>query len=170
MSVTTSVASSVVVRYETNRYDGVCVEHEGGRPDLGRRIGVGEASPDRPPITDPDVADVADGFGQQRAVLADDGVLQQRAVPGERPQSEQGTLDLGRSRAGWIDVDQHAGPDDPQVQHRHEALAPCDDLRVLAMLDQPLDGLVVARSTYVLERSSDHVPWSRRGSGTDRRA
>ena len=44
---------------------------------------MGQAAGDRAAVADPDVADVPDRLGEQRAVLADQVVLEQDPVAGQ---------------------------------------------------------------------------------------
>ena len=61
---------------------------------------MGQAAGDRAAVADPDVADVPDRLGEQRAVLADHFVLEQDPVAGQGGQPEHLPLLPGWAGAG----------------------------------------------------------------------
>ena len=54
---------------------------------------------------------------------------------------------LGRA----VHVDQHLGPGEPEVQERHQALSPSQDLRAISMLGEQGHGFVGGAGRLVLE-------------------
>ena len=95
-----------------------------GAADLRCRVGVRQAATDRAAVAHPHVADVLDRVGQQRAVPPHQAVLEQDAVPGEGGQPEHAAGDGRLPVVGRVDVDEQPGMGEPEVEHRHKALAP----------------------------------------------
>ena len=112
----------------------VGVEGEGHGRVLGRRVGVGQRAADRAPVADLEVADVRRGRAEQRHVAAatsararasavavtapirDVAVRRGRCLAARR---------RGRGRRG-------ARTGEPQGEHRHQALAAGEHLRLVA--------------------------------------
>ncbi len=131
--------------------------------DLRCRIRVRQAAADRAAVAHAHVADVPDRRGEQRAVPAHQIVPKQNAVPGEGGQPEHAVGDGRLPLVGHVDVDEQLRMGEPEVEHRHQALAAGQDLRLVTAVGQQAHGLVVAASSYVLEDRGNHPrSWSAR--------
>jgi hypothetical protein len=84
---------------------------------------VREAAAKRPPVPDPDVADVPGRGAHQRRVTANRWIGEQPRMPGQRREHQAAGVQVRLARIRGVDVDEHRGPDQPQVQHRRQALA-----------------------------------------------
>ena len=121
------------------------------------RIGVGDGAAERAAVADPDVAHPTRRMLQQRGVLADHRRGEDRPVPGQCRDHEDGDSVLHldpRSAlvADAVHVDQGCGQGQPEVEHRHQALATGDDLRLALPDAQQLDRLLPRVGALVLER------------------
>ena len=96
-------------------------------------------------------------FLDHRIVVADDHVLVDLAMrrPGADPQVVVG-LDDPVEPADRLEVDQHPGLAEAELQQRDQAVAAGEELGLALSLVQDPDRLVEARRPYVLERSRNH--------------
>ncbi len=152
----TSSCPSCVLRYPANRSSTRISRSQRRARDLPGRIGVSEAAADRPPVPYPHVADVPGRGAQQGRVAADRRVGEQLRVPGQGRKHQAAGVQVRLARVSGVDVDEHGGPDQPQVQHRHQALPAGQQLGVLVVVGQGLHGRVVADHPGVLERRRNH--------------
>ena len=65
-------------------------------------------------------------------MLADEGVLEQDAVPGQGGQPEHAFCFRWLAVVGRVDVDEQLGMGEPEVEHRHQALSTRHDQPVIA--------------------------------------
>jgi hypothetical protein len=78
------------------------------------------------------------------------------AVPHERSDAHNGPDHVNRLKWQVIDVDEMFWPGEPQVHHRHEALAPGKRAAVFAELGKQVEGVLYAFSPVVLEGEGSH--------------
>ena len=113
--------------------------HDHGR--FGRRVRVRHAATQRAAGTDGVVADVAHGRGEHRRGRGNGRRALDGPMPSERT-DRQPTVDADASQLGdVVDVDQHRRSGQAQREHGQQALATGQDLRVVAVLGQQLNGL-----------------------------
>ena len=135
---------------------------------LGRRVGVAQAAADGPAVPDLEVPDPRERVGQERRVPGGERAPLHGALSGHRPDGEAAGPDPDvRQLRDAVEVDQPLGRGEAHVQERDEALAPGEELRLVAVLRELGDGLVDRADGRVLEDGGLH---SRGHSGRGRRA
>jgi hypothetical protein len=95
---------------------------------LRGRVGVREASAQRPPLPDHVVADRRGGERQQRAAVLHDLRIGELLVPDQRAQLQRGArfVDAAEIRQ-IVDVDDLGGGGEARVHQGHQALAAGED-------------------------------------------
>ena len=124
---------------------------------------------DRAAVADLRVRDLAESGGEQRQRLGDLGGAFDRPLPYERRQRDRlGAEPRGvQASADAVDVDDVLDLGEPEVQHRHQALAAGQHLRLVAELLQQRERLVEVARRVVGEPSGLHrAPPARNRSRT----
>jgi hypothetical protein len=106
--------------------------------------------------------DVADGLGEQRPARGDLRRPFEIRVAGQGPDPEDTVLhaQVGE-RLDAVEIHEAVGARQPEVEERHEALAPGEHLHVLVLACEELERLVQLPRSVVRERGGLHEPASR---------
>src|SRR5262249_15116565 len=118
----------------------------------GRRIGVGEAAADGPPVADLDVAHLRHRVREQRTPLADQRRVLHRALTGHRTDRQMVIVGPDPVQArNLVHVDEVRRPHETKVQEWYQALAPGQDLRLLAVSLEDAQGFLERGRQQVIE-------------------
>ena len=134
------------------------VEGGGHRRVLGRRIGVGERTSDRAPISDLEVADHGRDEREQGHRLGHHGVVLDDGVTGRGPDEQRSVLTLDALQLpDASDVHEMLEPGQAHRQHRHQALTSGDDLGSVTEVLQQRHRLSGGGGHVVLEGRRFHT-------------
>ena len=127
------------------------------RRQLGGGIGVRQAPAHGAAMTDRQVADQATGLGDDRQLPPDragplERVLSRQRADGQTRVHRPDVRQLGDA----VHVDQDLGLGEPEVQERHQALSPGQDLGAIPMLGEQGHGFVGGAGRLVLEGRRFH--------------
>ncbi len=127
----------------------------GGRADrrevLGR-VGLAQRAADRAAVAHDRVGDHVLGVAEEREVLGEQLGLEQVDVAGQRADPDLAALLADVGELGQVvDVDQVLGVGQPQLHHRQQAVAACDDARLGAEPLERRDRALDAGRALVLE-------------------
>ena len=135
------------------------VESERDGRVLGGRVGVGDRSAERAAVADLEMADERCGLGEQRHRGGDFGVRLDLGVGGRGPDPAHVGVPFDAAQLGDArDVDQVREHGEAQREHRHEALAAGEHLRVVAEVGEERHGIGRRGRGVVLERCGLHAP------------
>src|SRR6266508_86182 len=119
---------------------------------LGRWIGVGEAAPDGPAGADRQVPHEGGRFGQERQPPPYDGRELDGALAGHGAQADYAVLfpDVRQAR-DRVQVDERGGPAQAEVEERHQALPPGQELGLAAVTREKRHRVLDGRGGVVVE-------------------
>ena len=132
-------------------------ERQRGRGKVGGRIAVGDGSADRAAVAHLRIADLTGCIGEQRNVLGEHRTVLEIHVAGERADGDvvTGIADV-RQFTDAADVDEHARLGESQLHQGQQAVPAGEELGIVAVLADELDGLFGGSGTDVVERCGDH--------------
>ena len=122
------------------------------------RVGVREGTADRAPVPDLRVADLRRGVGQQRRLGPDQAGRGDVGVAGGGADHQVVAIgpDAGQL-ADPADVNHDRGGGQPQLHHRQQRMAPGQELGVIPVPGQQVQGVPGRLGCLVLERRGDHA-------------
>ena len=129
--------------------------HQNGRK-LRRRIGVGHAASNGPPVADGGVTDPLDGSGEERIGPSDQLGTFYISVAGHGAHPDAGTVGDEVELADRVDIHEVGRIRQTEVEQRHQALSTGKDLGLIAQLGQLGHGFIHRRHPHVLERRRLH--------------
>jgi hypothetical protein len=137
-----------------------CVERQRHGRKLGGRVGVCDAPADRPAVPDLRVGDVGHRLGHQRRPRRDQGAPLGVPLPRHRADADSARRQRRepRQRVDPVQVDDHRGPREPEVEQRDQTLPTREHLRFVPMHRECLERLLERLGGEVLERGRFHRP------------
>ena len=129
------------------------IEQQRHHRQFGGGIGVRQAAADGAAVTDGKMRDMRHRAREHRKMFRDDGRGFDLVMPRQRADFDGVARVLDESEAGnSVDVDENRRTQQPEIQHRHQALPAGQDFRVTAGLRQRCNCLLDAVRNDVLER------------------
>jgi hypothetical protein len=123
---------------------------------------VREAAGECAALADRIVRDVLDDLGEKLARRPGNDRAMKRGVPCERPDAQAGSIGLQKIEFGYaVHVEKLHRTRQPEVHHRHEALAAGEDLALCAVLGKKGEQFVERARRVVLERGGLHFHLTR---------
>ena len=132
-------------------------EHRERQRQLRTRIGMGDGAADGAPVAGLEVTDERQRRGEQRQLLFELRPIHQRVLRHRGADLDHvAAVGDAAERRKPRNVDQHAGLDQPQIEHRNERLAAGENARVVAVFGEQFQHFVDRIGPDVFERTRLH--------------